>query len=619
MKKPIKHVTASVALALAALAMPAAPILAAETEAWQAIPDAGLEAETEGRWSDAAAVYRAELQRHPQRADLWLRLADIEAELKRPAEAGRAIEQAAQLLPQDASVWFRLSQARAVAGDKRGAHEAASRALALAPNNLEYLRAGTELAMWNDLSDEASALQRRILALAPNDAKALLALARIDSWRGETDAAVSGYRDYLKQQPDDKAALMELVKVEGWRGNYPDALDLLDDYRQRFGEDRAWREQRARALAWADKPTPALETAGRLLAEDAKNDHALISRIVALQADNRPREALAELDRLKALVPPNKEIADLSRQLLTPLRSSITLAGNFSKDSDEVRIQRWTLVGEYVMNPETRLLLGFGWQPLKADLGSGLENIDGSDSANFRSAWLGAKHRFSPGVSGDIRVGEGKVAGHGSFGTWRAGLDLDPSDDWSLRPELERDLFAVSPRSASLVVKRDLFRLNARWTPGTRYVVDMTTAYADLSSGAESNDYWELGIAPRRAILRAQKWNMDLGISARWFGYDKDLNHGYYDPSLYQRYAVTHFTYWKRDDNNGASLALSLGVQKDNIIDDFKFSGDAVVEGFFGIWDDWYLRVHTSLLHNTRGSTGAYRGNDFGFALTRRF
>lgn len=612
MTLPIKQMAACMALALAALAMPAG----AASPAHDAILDQGIEAEEEGRWNDAVAVYRAELQRNPQRVDLWRRLADIEAQLKHPAEAAKALEQAAQLQPKDAAVWFSLSQAHAVAGDKQGAYKAAGRALELAPDNLEYLRARGDLAMWVDDRAEAGAIQRRILALTPNDDKALLALARIDSWTGASDASVAGYRAYLKRQPNDKTALIELIKVEGWRGNYADALDLLDDYRQRFGEDRTWREQRARALAWVGKPTPALATAAELLKEDAKNSDALTTRIVALQADQRPREALAELDRLATLIPPGKELADLTRFVKTPLRSSITLAGDFSKDSDEVRIQRWTLAGEYVMNPETRLIMGLGWQPLKANPGSGLENSDGSERARYRSGWLGVKHRFSPGVAGDVEVGAASVDGNGNFGTYRAGLEFRPTDEWWLRPELARDLFAVSPRAASVGVKREMFRLSGRWTPDARWIADATAAYADLS---DDNRYWELGIAPRRAILRAEKWNMDLGVSARWFGYDKDLNNGYYDPSLYQRYAVTHFTYWKRDDNNGVSLALSLGVQKDNTMDNFKFGGDAVVEGYFGIWDDWFLRAHTSLLHNVRGTTGAYRGYDVGFALTRRF
>ena len=616
-KHPLKRVVMSTALALAISgAFHAFPAWAQDDDP-NRLPDEALEAEMDERWSDAVAIYRGMLAKTPQRLVLWLRIADIESELKRPAEAAKALKQATTLQPQDAKLWVSLSQSCAMAGDKQCAYDAAGRALKLEPNNLEILRARGELAMWVDDRAESTAIQRRIIALTPNDAKARLALARIDSWTGNTDAAVEGYRVYLKQQPDDKVALIELIKVEGWRGNYPDALDLLEDYRQRFGEDRTWREQHARAQAWTGKPTPALATAQQLLQEDAKNSDARISRIVALQADNRPRETLAELDTLKTQMPPGKEIDDLTRYVKTPLRSSITLAGNFSKDSDEVRIQRWTLAGEYVMSPETRLILGLGWQGLTANAGSGLENLDGSDRARYRSGWLGVKHSFSRSIAADLEVGDGRVAGQGHAGTWRAGLEFRPADEWWLRPELLRDLYAVSPRTASVDVRRDLFRLSSRWTPNARYVVDMTAAYADFT---DDNKYWELGIAPRRAILRNQKWNMDLGLSARWFGYDKDLNNGYYDPHHYQRYAVTHFTYWKRDDNNGVSLALSLGAQKDSTMDGFKFAGDAVLEGYFGLFDDWFLRAHTSLLHNTReSSSGAYRGYDFGFALTRRF
>lgn len=581
-----------------------------------AVPEQGLRAEMEGRWDDAARIYQQELRANPAQAALWQRLADIHSRLKQHAQAAQDLEQASRLSPQDAPLWLKLSRAHAQAGNAAAAFAASGRALELDPDNVEVLRARAELAVWVDNRSAAEEAYQHLNRLVPGDPAATLGLARLAAWSGRTDAAVANYKAYLQQRPQDKAAWIDLVKTEGWRGNYPDALDELEQYRTHFGEDRPYLEQKARALAWLGKTTPALAIAERLLAETPKDPDALTTRAIALQAANRPREALADLQAIKALRPDAKDTADLSRYLTTPQRSSVTLALNYGQDSDQVKIGRMSLTGEYVMNPESRLWLGGDWQHLRADAGSGLENISGATTANYQGAWLGGQHRFSPLLAADLRVGGAQSSGGNQFATYRAGLDIRASDEWSIRPEVDRDLFAVSPRAASLGIKRDGGRLLARWTPDTRYVVDGSVAYDHFSDG---NNRWEVNLAPRRAFWRTQDFNIDLGVSGRWFGYQNDLSNGYYDPNLYQRYAVTGFTYWKINDNNGVSLALSLGMHKDNTMNSFKLGGDAVVQGFFGIYDDWYLRVYASILNNVRQNSGAYRGEAVGMALTRRF
>lgn len=596
----------------------ACAVMALSGMAWAAetLPENGLKAEMEGRWEDAARVYETVLNGQPGRIDLWERLGDIRSRLNQNNLAVRAFEEAASLSPENARLWLKLSRARAVAGDGKGAFDAAGVVLEQDPDNLEALRARAELATWVDERKAAEDAYRKILAKEPGNPNASLGLARLSAWSGETDEAVADYKTYLAQNPEDKVAWIELIKAEGWRGNYPDALDELEQYRQRFGEDRPYREQQARALAWQGKTAPAIEIANGLLVEAPEDVDALTTRAIALHGGNRSREALADLETIRRLRPEAKETADLSRYLLTPQRSSVTASIDYSKDSDEVRILRTRLEGEYVFDPETRLQAGVERLGLSAHTESGLENRDGSANADYRNIWVGASHRFSPILALDARVGLGNADADGRFPIYRVGLDIRPSDDWWLRPEIERNLFAVSPRSSSLEIKHETARLFARWSPGTRYVIDGMVSSGVFSDG---NRRWEVQLAPRRAMWRTQSWNVDLGLSGRWFGFREDKPNGYYDPWRYQRYAVTGFGYWKINDNNGLSLALSAGIHKDNTMESYKFSTDLVAEGFFGIFSDWYLRVYASLLSNVREGSGAYRGSYAGMALTRRF
>lgn len=580
------------------------------------LPENGFKAEQEGRWEDAVVIYREALQSNPGQIDIWLRLAEIHSHLKQYDKTAEALEQASALRPDDAALWKKLSEARAMANQRTAAFAAVSRAVELAPANLDYLRAKAQLAVWADNNEAAAASYRKILSMDPNDAKAGLWLARISSWSGQTDTALQQYHAYLAQHADDKEAWLEMIKVEGWNGDFPSALEDLDRYHSLFGEDRGYLEQRARALAWLGKSSSALAITQHLLAETPGDVEVLTSDLVARSQGNQIDEALADLATIEGIQPDSKATRTLQRYLLTPLRSWIGLGASYSNDSDDLHLSRLTLDAEYVINPHARLFAGVEGQALDARVGSGLENINGSDDADYNRVWLGAKYRFSPMVAADIRLGGANADGDHQFTEYRAGLDLRLSDDWWLRPEVEQDLYAVSPRAVSLAIERESVSLLARWAPGARYVVDMSARQDTYSDG---NERWEVTLAPRRAMWRTQSFNLDLGLSANWQGFDKNLNNGYYDPHRYERYAVTSFMYWKIDEDNGVSLALSLGGQKDETMSNFKIGGDAVVQGFFGITSDWYLRVYGSLMHNVLAASGAYRSNSIGFTLIRRF
>lgn len=580
------------------------------------LPEAGFKAEIEGRWEKAAAIYHEALRGNPQQVELWLRVADIHARLKQYDQAAAALDQAAGMRTSDAALWKKLSEARAMANDKNGAFIAARRAVELEPANLDYLRAQAQLAVWATDDEAAAASYRKILKLAPEDAKARLWLARLNSWNGHTDDAVKNYQQYLQGYPDDKEARLELVKVEGWRGNFPDALDELEKYRARFGEDRGYMEQRARALAWLGKSTAALEIVEPLLKDAPRDPELLATRLIALNQSNRIDDALADLKAIESIRPGSKETRSLRRYLLTPLRSFVAFGLNYSRDSDDLRILRMTLNGEQMINPRTRLVAGVEGYGLDVRRGTGLENINGADNADYRRVWIGAKHRFSPRVAGDVRIGGANADHRHHLTEYLAALDLRLSDEWTVRPEIEHDLYAVSPRTVSLPVERNAVRLQARWTPGNRYVMDAVVRHDDYSDG---NRRWDLSLAPRRELLRTESLNMDLGVSGTWHGFAHDLSNGYYDPRHYQRYALTSFMYWKLSEDDGLSLALSMGGHKDNAMPQFKFGGDAVAEGFFGIYSDWYLRVYGSVMHNVAASTGAYRSKAVGFSLIRRY
>jgi tetratricopeptide (TPR) repeat protein len=554
-------------------------------------------------------------QRFGESREYWLGMADIYALANDDAASSAALEAATRFAPQDHALFYRLAQSFTTEKDASAAAAAIERAVELDPKNLEYLRTRADLA--SERSDYAMALDsyRRILAVAPDDPGARLGIARVKYWQSRLDESKAAYRGYLAQHPGVAAAAMEYIVVLTELGDYAGAADGLENYRREFSDNVAYRAQKARVLAWAERPMPALALVAELepvLPDDYELGY---TRTVALHYAHRPREALTSLAEVTRLRPNDKETADLARFIRTPLRSNVTFDFGYGTGSDDVTIRRAGVRGEYVVNPETRLFGGADRQWISAAPDSGYEKPDGGTTIGYSRAWLGLRHRLSPKLSVDGQIGSGTAEGDGQF-IYELGADMQPMDELAVRLSRRQDLYAVSPRATKLGIEQRTNVLDATWTPDLRYTVETHFAYDTFSDG---NDRWEVELAPRRALLRTQRLNLDLGVSGRWFGFDQDPGNGYYAPSHYERYALTAFTYWKITDDDGVSVAFSAGPYKDNTMTGFRTGGDIVAEGFFGLYRDWFLDVKASLSHYGGGETGGYRSRQFELGLTRRF
>ncbi len=605
--KPLRIVVAGLGLLLAMCG----PAVAAPPS----MPQAGLAAEMAGRWDEAISIYHRTLMAEPGRADLWGRVADIQANQGRQPEVLAALQKAVELAPDNDDYWIRLSRAYAGQDQAKQALEACLQARRLKPDNVEYLQTCARQAGWANDLEAAHELYQEWLARRPDDADAQWGLARVDGWAGRLNTSAVAYQRYLVAHPDNAEAWLEYAQVEIWLGDYGAAADVLNDYLARFGKDVRYLSLRARLLARAEFPDAATAVYQPLLAENPRDYGLNYTRTLTLRAGNRPAEAVDSLGVLQALQPDSRDTADAIRFVRIPLRSHVRAGLSYYNDSDEISIWRLSLDGRHAFdNKRTALLVGYDYESLRANLGSGLDTSDGQEHISFQDLWLGLEHRFSPRVSGGAEVGVVDVQHSSRIGTHQLYLNLNPADKLALRLEHKRALYDLSPRAVSLGIVQNGNLVSANWRPDLRWFVD---AQAGWSQFSDDNRKWQLVVAPRRAMVRRERLSLDLGVSGEFFGFDRNLNNGYYDPDLYRRYAMTAFSYWKIDDDNGISAALSLGSHKDETMSSYKFGEDAVVEGYFGIFRDWYLRAHAGFAerYNTSGS---YNGLSLSASLMRR-
>lgn len=577
--------------------------------------ESGIRAETEGQWEKALGIYKSMLEKTPDRTDLWIRISDIEAQRGNAKAATEALQEAARLSKNDGSLYSRLSQNYAAANQPQPALDAIEKAVELDPANSSYLDARAKIGTWNGRYDIALDSYERLLKIAPENDTSLLQLARVSSWSGALNKSDGYYQRYLEKHPEDRDALIEWVKVKAWMGNYPVALDLLEKYRKDFGETDDFLREKARVLAWADRPQSASAILLPLLKTRPDDYELNYTNTIALYYAPKPSEVVESLNTLRKLRPEAKEMKDIEKFVMTPLRSNIQLGFHLYHDSDSLDIYHWYLSGAYAVKPETWLQARIDMHYLRADKGSGLENIDGDESTWHHSGRIGIMHRFSEKVAADGYFGGAFTEDDNNI-IYGLGANFRPAEEFRFRLSREYGYYLESARTASLGIKRGANRLDVQWEPKLRYTILASLSYDTFS---DDNERWEFMISPRRQVVRNEKLNLDIGVNIWRYGFDEDPNHGYYAPELYQRYAVTGLGYWKINDNNGLGLTGGIGIHKDDTMDGFRTTYDASFEGTFGIYSDWMLKMNGGLTHNLRRESGAFEAYAIGAYLTRRF
>ncbi len=577
------------------------------------------QAEAAGRWDEVTERYREYLEENPLDAALWTRLAEIEAQRGYPNRGLEALEKAAAAAPDDDILQARLSQHYAIADRPAEALSAMEKALALDPDNRDYLLARAQLANWVGRPDLAARSYERLLELEPGEQEALLFLARSRSWNKQLDAAARGYRNYLDAYPDDAGAWREYARVSMWQGNFARAEELIERYREVSDDQPGADRERARLLASADKPKAARELNDPLLAADLDSFELNVTRLIALSYGDQPAAALDQAELVTRLRPESDEAAGLRNFVRAPLRSDVSGRVRYYKDRDDLKILELAAGGGWQFRPDTRLFGGVEAVELRAPIGSGLENIDGSKSARYYKAWGGLRHQLIPELALEGRAGGAEIVDGDNEFIYTLAAGVRPLDSLRVSLSQERDFVLISPRSASLDIKRSTSQGEIVWQPGFLYTVVAVARYDDFTDG---NQRWEGILAPRRSVIRGEFLNLDLGVRGTFFGYTEDLDSGYWDPTNYQQYAGTAFAYWKISEQTGLGLIGAAGYFRDSDRSSFEFGWSLDAEVTIGAFSDWMVKISGHAMENFRDIVAApesFQAYAASLSLTRRF
>ena len=583
------------------------------------VPPAVLKAEGEKRWGEAERLLRALIAREPNRVDLWLRLVDDLAVQKKPAEAAQALAQAADLRPQDAELQLHASEAFGAANQPADALRYVDRALALRPTDMALHRRRAQVAVWAGDNAQAEESLRALVAADPGDPTLKRDLGQVLGWRGYLDEAAGLLSDYVAERPRDKDGLLYFARVQSGRGNSDAAVELLKRYREEGGDESTYHHELSLMLAWGGRPRSALALAEPGLASDPSDFQYRFARASALSQGYQYASALSDVDRLAQLRPNAPELVDLRRSIEVNQRPYLQLDAGARWESDNIDAQSNEISYHQPLNDTWWVFAGGGGDYLSSISGSGLAPIQGGTFMARGFGYVGAQARLDYGTIASARIGA-TGNGRGSATTWQLTADSKLSDDLRLQVVNMRDYQIVSPRSLSLGITRIDTGVQLTYTPDLLWTMVAVGKEAEFSDG---NHLWNATLAPRRAVVRTQYWNIDLGVSGNWYGYTlrpppSVITNGYYAPSFYQNYTANAYVFYKMNQEDGISLILSLGAQKDETFRNFKMTNDFSTEATFGLLSDWMLKLRAAYTnHSTTGPS--FSAESVGMTLVRRF
>jgi tetratricopeptide (TPR) repeat protein len=490
-----------------------------------------------GDMAAAERGYAARLAADSSDARALHRMALIRAYAERYDESLALFDRLLRIDPRNREAQVDRARVLAWRGDPAGAARALDPLLAAEPGYLPALEARAQFSSWAGDYDEALATYGRIQEISPDDRSVGLSRARVLSWASRFDAAVAAYDSILRQNPRDTEALLGLGTVLAWASR----LDSAGVVYQRVlalepGNAEALRGL-ARTAAWGGRLIVAERRWREVIAHDPNDAPAWVGLSQTLRWQGRDAAALDAARRAVAIAPTDRDAREAlrwARQTTAP-RVSAAYVGEWDSDGNDIGTVSATASTRPLANAEVRM-----------DLYRRVATLD-TDPTEWSSL----------GAAGTLWVqAEPGWAFSGTVGTSLYDLDdVDPIPTYRLGvsspgryPVTANVGYAhYALDGTALLIRREVyldeFAAGASWTPAQRWTVSGGAGTA-LFTGRESGEE-NRRVNGSLAVARRISGPFTLGLGLRSFGFERDVNDGYFDPDFYGLAELT--ARWLRD------------------------------------------------------------------------
>jgi tetratricopeptide (TPR) repeat protein len=452
----------------------------------------------------------------------------------------------------------RVDRARVLAwrGDPAAAALALDPLLAEEPGFLPALQARAQFESWAGNYDEALATYGRIQEITPEDRTVGLSRARVLSWASRFDAAVAAYDSILRVNPRDTEALVGLGTVLAWASR----LDSAEAVYRRVlelepGNTEALRGL-ARAAAWGGRLVPAERRWREVIARDPNDAAAWVGLSQTLRWQGRDAAALDAARRAISITPTDRDAREALRwaRMAVAPRTSASYLDEWDTDGNDIRTTSATAAVRPLPNVDVRLDLYHRFTAYEPDVGTSAEL-----SSNGGALTLWTMFGVGWALSGTAGASVLDQADTDPIPTWRA--SLSSPGRYPITAHVSYAHYALD--ATTVLINREVYldewSASASWAPAQGWTIGGsggTALFTGRASG-EENRRLNGSLSVARRLSRP----FTLGFGVRFFGFDRDLNEGYFDPDFYGLAEMT--TRWLREWRHWSLHAeLAPGMQQ---------------------------------------------------------
>ncbi len=204
-----------------------------------------IQAQQRGQLTEAEALYRQILQRHPQQVEALHFLGVLAAQRSQYEPAVELIRQALELNPQYADAWNNLGNVLTALERPEEAADAYRRTVELIPGHVgAYSNLGVILTQL-DQTEEAVAVCRQAIALAPQVAELHFNLGAALLAQGDYEGTIAAYQETVRLQSNHTRAYKALTLLFYKLNRRDDIAALFQSWLEQNPDDAAARHMLA--------------------------------------------------------------------------------------------------------------------------------------------------------------------------------------------------------------------------------------------------------------------------------------------------------------------------------------------------------------------------------------
>lgn len=454
------------------------------------------------------------------------RMALIRAYAERYDESLALFDRLLRIDPRNREAQVDRARVLAWRGDPAGAARALDPLLEADPGYLPALQARAQFSSWAGDYDEALATYGRIQEISPDDRTIGLSRARVLSWASRFDAAVAAYDSLLRENPRDTEALLGLGTVLAWASRLDSAEVVYGRVLELEPGNAEALRGLARTAAWGGRLIVAERRWRDVIARNPNDAAAWVGLSQTLRWQGRDAGALGAAQRAVAITPTDRDAREALRwaRRTTAPRVSAAYVQEWDSDSNDIATVSVSAAARPI-TPNTELRL---------DLYRRVTTL-GSDPAEWSSI----------GAAGTLWVqAEPGWAFTGTVGTTLYDLDdVDPIPTYRLgvsspgryRVTANAGYAHYALDGTALLIQREVyldeFYGGISWAAAQRWTLSFGLGTANFT-GRESGEE-NRRVNSSLAVAWRVTGPFTLGLSSRAFGFERDLNDGYFDPELY--------------------------------------------------------------------------------------